>query len=77
MPIYFIVNSPDNSKMVNTIAEDIGYKQAVQVPFKVILKNGKYQFVTDTFGERTDKKFYIGEVSTDIIKKDIQKIRAR
>ncbi len=74
---YFIVNSPDNEKMVNTITKDIGYNQAVQVPFKVVLKNGKYQKVTDPFGESPDDNFYIGAIDTDIIEKDIQKIKAK
>ncbi len=72
---YFIVNSPNNVKMVNTIVEDIGYKQAVQVPFKVVLKDGKYQKLTDIYEGDPDNMFYIGAVSTDVIKKDIKKMK--
>ena len=74
---YFIVNSPNNDMMVNTIASDIGYKRAVQIPFKVVLKDGKYQYVTDVHEGSLDKKFYIGEISTDVIIKDIKKIMAQ
>lgn len=74
---YFIVNSPDNDKMVNTITSDIEYKQAVQVPFKVVLKDGKYQNVTDVYGGVLDNKYYIGEIATEVIEKDIEKIKAQ
>ncbi|MDA7848144.1 TlpA family protein disulfide reductase, partial [Sulfurospirillum sp.] len=72
---YFIVNSPDNDKIVNTIVEDIDYKQAIQVPFKVVLKNGQYQKVTDIYESNPDNKFYIGAVETEVIEKDIKKMK--
>ncbi len=74
---YFIVNSPDNDKIVNTITQDIGYKQAVQVPFKVVLKDGKYQKVTDVYEGNPDNMFYIGAIDTEVIKKDIEKIKTK
>jgi len=74
---YFIVNSKDNDKMVNTITKDIKYEQAVQVPFKVVLKNGKYQNVTDVYNADPNNKFYIGAIKTDIIEKDINKIEKK
>jgi len=74
---YFIVNSPQNNKMVDTITKDIGYNQAVQVPFKVVLKSGKYQEVTDPYDESPDNNFYIGAIDTEIIKKDVEKIKAQ
>ncbi len=72
---YFIVNSPDNDKIVNTITQDIDYRSAVQVPFKVVLKDGKYQNVTDIYESNPDNKFYIGAIETDVIEKDIHKIK--
>ena len=72
---YFIVNSPDNDKMVNTITQDIQYNKAVQVPFKVVLKDGVYQNVTDVYEGNPENKFYIGAVETDVIKKDIDKMK--
>ena len=74
---YFIVNSPDNDKIVNTITQDIDYRSAVQVPFKVVLKDGKYQNVTDIYESNPDNKFYIGAIETDVIEKDIEKIKAK
>ena len=35
---YFISNAPQNKKIVETILQDIQYKSALQVPFKVLLK---------------------------------------
>ncbi|MBL0687820.1 MAG: TlpA family protein disulfide reductase [Sulfurospirillum sp.] len=74
---YFIVNSPDNDKIVNTITQDIDYKPAVQIPFKVVLKDGAYQNITDIYESSLSNKFYIGAIETDIIKKDIEKIKAQ
>ena len=74
---YFIANSPQNDKIVNTITQDIDYRRAVQVPFKVVLKNGKYQNLTDIYESNPNNKFYIGKIDTEIIEKDIQKIKAK
>ncbi len=74
---YFIVNSPDNDKIVNTILKDIGYERAIQVPFKVVLKDSKYQKVTDIYESNPNNKFYIGAIETDVIKKDIEKIKTK
>ncbi|WP_024953690.1 thioredoxin [Sulfurospirillum arcachonense] len=72
---YFIVNSPKNEKIVNTITQDIKYDKAVQLPFKVVLKDGKYQKITDIYEENPENKFYIGKVDIDIIQKDLDKIK--
>jgi len=74
---YFITNSPKNKKLVETIVQDIQYKGTLQVPFKVLLKAGKYQNVTDVYGTNPENKFYIGKVDLDIIQKDIDKITAQ
>ena len=74
---YFITNSPKNKKLVETIVQDIQYKGTLQVPFKVVLKAGKYQNVTDVYGSNPENKFYIGKVDLDIIQKDIDKLTAQ
>lgn len=74
---YFITNSPKNKKLVETILQDIKYKETLQVPFKVVLKDGKYQNVTDIYGKNPDNKFYLGKVDLDIIQKDIDKLTAQ
>lgn len=72
---YFIVNSPKNDKIVNTIVEDIGFVGSVQVPLKVVLKNGKYQTLTDPYNESPKDNYYIGAIDTEIIQKDIDRIK--
>jgi len=72
---YFIVNSSDNVKMVNTITKDIGYTKQMQVPFKVVLKDGKYKKITDVYEGNPENKFYIGKVDIEVIQKDIDKIK--
>lgn len=74
---YFITNSPKNKKLVETIVQDIQYKGTLQVPFKVVLKGGKYQNVTDVYSANPENKFYIGKVDLDIIQKDIDKLTAQ
>jgi thiol-disulfide isomerase/thioredoxin len=74
---YFISNSPKNKKLVETILQDIAYKQALQVPFKVLLKEGVYQKVTDIYEKSPENKFYIGKVGLDVIQKDIDLLIAK
>lgn len=75
---YFITNSPKNKKIVETIVQDIAYKGTLQVPFKVVLKEGKYQKLTDIYTpSNLENKFYIGKVGLDIIQQDIDKLTAK
>ena len=71
---YFISNSSQNADIIAQILRDIEYKNALEIPFKVVLKDGVYQMLSDNLGERGGKKalYYLGEVSTDIIAKDIE-----
>jgi len=71
---YFIANGQANAKIAETVTQDIGYKRALQVPFKVVLKDGKYQYVTDVWEGRPDTQFYIGKIDTKIIEKDLARI---
>lgn len=75
---YFISNSAQNADIIAQILRDIEYKNALEIPFKVVLKNGVYQMLSDNLGERGGKKalYYLGEVSTDIIAKDIEGLKA-
>ncbi len=74
---YFISNAPTNKKLVQTILSDIKYKETLQVPFKVILKDGAYQKITDIYNNNPENKFYLGKVGLDIIQKDIDKLTAK
>ena len=72
---YFISNAPQNKKIVETILQDIAYKTALQVPLKVVLKEGKYQKITDVYSGNPENKFYLGKVSLDVIQKDIDALK--
>lgn len=72
---YFIAaNSPKNKALVDTILQDIKYERMISLPFKVVINRGKYEVVTDKWENKTDTKFYIGDVGTELIKADIEKI---
>lgn len=72
---YFISNSKQNDRLVEQILDDINYKRALQIPFKVVLKDGIYQELSDNLGtQAVGNKFYLGKVSTQLITKDINRI---
>lgn len=74
---YFISNSKDNEEIIAAILKDIDYKRTIQIPFKVVLKDGKYQTLTDIIRSKPDNKFYIGAIETKTIEKDLEKIWKR
>ena len=71
---YFISNSKHNNIIISTILKDIQYKPSMQIPFKVVLKNAKYQKLTDIYGNNPNNNFYLGAVSSSVIEKDLKKI---
>jgi thiol-disulfide isomerase/thioredoxin len=72
---YFIAkNSPANKALADTITEDIKYKNLISLPFKVVLKDGKYRSLTDIWEGKTDNKYYIGAVGTAVVEKDLERI---
>ncbi|MFT7003354.1 MAG: thiol-disulfide isomerase/thioredoxin [Sulfurimonas sp.] len=71
---YFISNSKHNEKIINTLLRDIGYKKKMQIPFKVVLKNSKYQKLTDIYYANPNNNFYLGAVNSSVIEEDIKKI---
>lgn len=74
---YFIVNSPKNKEIVQTILEDISYQEQLKIPFKVVLKDGVYQTITDIYEGNPNNKYYIGEVPTQVIQSDIDAIKGK
>lgn len=72
---YFIVNDPRNKIIVETILDDIKYTEQLKIPFKVVLKDGVYQKLTDIYEGNTENRYYIGEVPTHIIQNDIDKLK--
>lgn len=73
---YFIINDERTSKIVNTITKDIGYKQAVRVPTKVMLKNGEYQNIKDVWDGNLNNKVYLGETPINVIEEDLKRIKS-
>lgn len=71
---YFISNSKHNNIIISTVLKDIQYKPSMQIPFKVVLKDGKYQKLTDIYGNNPDNNFYLGAVKSSVIEKDLKKI---
>jgi thiol-disulfide isomerase/thioredoxin len=72
---YFIAkNSPANKALVDTITQDINYKNLISLPFKVVLKGGRYQNLTDTWEGKADNKYYIGGIGTDVVENDLKRI---
>lgn len=71
---YFIANYKDSARVVKSVVEDISYPQSIQIPFKVLLKDGVYQTLTDVWYGKADTKFYIGDVGEAVIQSDLDKI---
>ncbi|MBE0496217.1 MAG: TlpA family protein disulfide reductase [Campylobacterales bacterium] len=71
---YFIANGKENARIAQSVTDDIGYKSALQVPFKVMLKDGKYQHITDVWEKKPDNLYYIGKIDTAVIEQDLNKI---
>ncbi|MDR1554963.1 MAG: TlpA family protein disulfide reductase [Campylobacteraceae bacterium] len=70
---YFIArNSDKNKALADTITKDINYPNLILLPFKVVLKGGKYQNVTDVWENKEGIKYYIGGVNTSVIEKDLE-----
>ncbi|HFP7736573.1 TPA: TlpA family protein disulfide reductase [Campylobacter lari] len=73
---YFLSNSKENDRIVAQALKDINYQNMEQLPFKVVLKNGNYQNLTN-FWDKDSKqfvKFYLGKVSTEVMQEDITRI---
>ena len=71
---YFIANGKENARIAQSVTDDIGYRQALQVPFKVMLRQGVYQNVTDVWEGREKHLYYIGKIDTKVIEQDLDKI---
>ncbi len=71
---YFITNSNDNQKIIDILLKGIDYKRTIQIPFKVVSKDGIYQNLTDIYKANPDNKYYIGAIESKIIEKDLLRI---
>ncbi|WP_291949544.1 thioredoxin domain-containing protein [Campylobacter sp.] len=72
---YFLSNSKENDRIIAQILKDINYKNMEQLPFKVILKDKKYQDLSN-FWNTTQNfvKYYLGRIPEQIMQKDIDRI---
>ncbi|OCX42157.1 thioredoxin [Campylobacter ornithocola] len=73
---YFLSNSKENDRIVAQALKDINYQNMEQLPFKVVLKNGIYQDLTDFWNKDSKSfvKYYLGKVSTQTMQEDITRI---
>ena len=77
---YFIANEGEkNERLISQVLADIGYDSALSLTFKVVLKGGKYELLSDNLGERGGKEalYYLGAVSSELVAKDLEKIRKK
>lgn len=72
---YFIANDNAlNDRIAEQIIADIGYNHEIALPFKVVLKDGKYQSLTDVDSGRYGVKYYLGGINWQDMKADLDKI---
>lgn len=73
---YFLSNSKENDRIIAQALKDINYQNMEQLPFKVVLKNGSYQDLTDFWNKDSKRyvKYYLGKVSTQTMQDDITRI---
>lgn len=73
---YFLSNSKENDRIIAQVLKDINYQNMEQLPFKVVLKDGKYQDLTDFWNKNTKSyvKYYLGKVSSQTMQEDIDRI---
>lgn len=71
---YFLSNSKEKDRLIAQILKDISYQNMEQLPFKVVLKNGVYQNVSDFWNKGKKVQFYLGKVPSELIQEDINTI---
>lgn len=72
---YFVTNNQKiNDRLIEQIVRDIEYKHEIALPFKVVLKNGEYQILTDVDSGKYGVKYYLGGTKVTKMKEDLAKI---
>lgn len=74
---YFLSNSAKNERIIAQILKDIDYQSMEQLPFKVVLKDGIYQNLSDFWNKGMQTSFYLGKVPKTLMQEDINKIIGR
>lgn len=71
---YFLSNSSQNDRIIAQILKDINYQSMEQLPFKVVIKNGIYQNLSDYWNNNAPVNFYLGKIPTQLIQDDLNRI---
>ncbi|EAI2136255.1 redoxin domain-containing protein [Campylobacter upsaliensis] len=71
---YFLSNSKEKDRLIAQILKDISYQNMELLPFKVVLKNGAYQNVSDFWNKGKKVQFYLGKVPSELMQEDINTI---
>ncbi|EAK1189173.1 redoxin domain-containing protein [Campylobacter upsaliensis] len=71
---YFLSNSKEKDRLIAQILKDISYQNMELLPFKVVLKDGAYQNVSDFWNKGKKVQFYLGKVPSELIQEDINTI---
>ncbi|EPV9359531.1 TlpA family protein disulfide reductase [Campylobacter upsaliensis] len=71
---YFLSNSKEKDRLIAQILKDISYQNMELLPFKVVLKDGVYQNVSDFWNKGKKVQFYLGKVPSELIQEDINAI---
>ncbi|EAI6695950.1 TlpA family protein disulfide reductase [Campylobacter upsaliensis] len=71
---YFLSNSKEKDRLIAQILKDISYQNMELLPFKVVLKDGVYQNVSDFWNKGKKVQFYLGKVPSELIQEDINTI---
>lgn len=67
---YFLTNDKRADDIVELIANDIKYTTQIQLPFKVMIKDGKYEKFNDSY-------FILGKAYQDLLYSSINKIEEK
>lgn len=73
---YFLSNNPENARIIAQILRDIHYQNMEQLPFKVVLKNGSYQELSDFYNKGGKTRFYLGKIPIELMQADLDAIKA-
>jgi len=71
---YFLSNSKENDRIIAQILKDINYQNMEQLPFKVVIKDGIYQNLSDFWNGGEKIKYYLGKVPTSTMQEDLNRI---
>ena len=71
---YFLSNSKEKDRLIAQILKDITYQNMELLPFKVVLKDGVYQNVSDFWNKGKKVQFYLGKVPSELIQEDVNTI---